>query len=149
VDRNNQVVNWYAIVPATFAALAVAVPWLLLHSSEFGLALQFGFSLVCHQHAERSFVLFGGSVAVCARCLGIYLGAALGLMIRVPRELAWRLLVGTAAVSLVDCAAEMASLHGNWMIARFALGAALGIAAAILVRASAEGDKTSSQVEPA
>ena len=57
----------------------VATPWLLAHSPVIGFALQRGFALVCHQQAERSFVLFGGSVAVCARCLGIYLGAAVGI----------------------------------------------------------------------
>jgi uncharacterized membrane protein len=149
VDRNDQIVKWYALVPATFAALAVAVPWLLIHSPAFGLPLQFGFSLVCHQHAERSFAIFGGSVVVCARCLGIYLGAAIGLLLCVPREVAWRLLLGAAAINLVDWIAEVGGLHGNWMLARLALGAALGIAAAMLVRASAEGVQTSTQVEAA
>jgi uncharacterized membrane protein len=125
-------------MPASLAALAVAVPWLLVHSPVLGLALQRGFALACHQQPERSFVLFGGSVAVCARCLGIYLGAALGLVICVPREFAWRLLLSTAAINLVDWIAELGGLHGNLMLARFALGAALGISAAMLVRASAE-----------
>ena len=149
MDRRDQILKWYAIVPATLAATAVAVPWLLVHSPAFGLALQYGFSLVCHQQPERSFILFGGTVAVCARCLGIYLGAALGLMIRVPRELAWRLLIVTATVSLADWIAEMGGLHGNWMLARFTLGAALGIAAAMLVYASAVEVKISSQAEAA
>ena len=39
VDRNDQVVKWYAIVPATLAALAVAVPWLLVHSPALGARL--------------------------------------------------------------------------------------------------------------
>ena len=126
------------MVPATFAAVAVAVPWLLVHSPVLGLALQRGFALVCHQHPERSFVLFGGTVAVCARCLGIYLGAALGMLVRVPRDLAWRLLLGAATINLVDWIAEVSGVHGNWMLARFALGAALAVAAAMLVRSSAE-----------
>jgi len=146
VDRNDQIVKWYAIVPAALVALAVAVPWLLVHSPVLGLALQRGFALVCHQQPERSFVLFGGSVAACARCLGIYLGAALGLVIRVPREFAWRLLLGAAAINLVDWIAEAGGLHGNWMLARFALGAALGVAAALLVRASAEEFRLPAQV---
>jgi uncharacterized membrane protein len=138
VDRNDQILKWYAIVPATLAATAVAVPWLVVHSPVLGLALQRGFALVCHQHPERSFVLFGGTVAVCARCLGIYLGAALGMLVRVPRDLAWRLLLGAATINLVDWIAEVSGVHGNWMLARFALGAALAVAAAMLVRSSAE-----------
>jgi hypothetical protein len=81
--------------------------------------------------------------------LGIYLGAAIGLLLCVPREVAWRLLLGAGAINLVDWIAEVGGLHGNWMLARLALGAALGIAAAMLVRASAEGVQTSTQVEAA
>lgn len=137
------------MAPLTLAAAAIAVPYLLRVIPALAVALQRGFALVCHQQAGRSFILFGGSVAVCARCLGIYLGAALGLMIRVPRELAWRILLSTTAISLLDRFAEIGDLHGNWMFARFTLGAALGAAAAMLVRASAEEVKISSQAEAA
>jgi uncharacterized membrane protein len=139
-------VKWYAIVPLTLAAIAVAVPWLLAHSPELGLALQRGFALVCHQQAERSFLFFGGSVAVCARCLGIYLGAAAGLFLRVPRTVAWRWLTAAVAFNLVDWAAEFAGLHGNWIFARFVLGIALGVAGAVLVVAS---EKTPTQLKKA
>jgi hypothetical protein len=33
--------------------------------------------MVCHQRPERSFSLFGAQLPVCARCTGIYAGAAL------------------------------------------------------------------------
>lgn len=33
--------------------------------------------LICHQRPERSFYLFGVQLPVCARCTGIYAGAAL------------------------------------------------------------------------
>lgn len=38
-------------------------------------------SLVCHQQPERSFHLAGAQLPVCARCLGLYAGAAAGLTI--------------------------------------------------------------------
>ena len=136
-------------MPATFAAAAVVVPWLLVHSSACGLALQFGFSLACHQHAERSFAMFGGSVAVCARCLGIYLGAALGMLMRVRGELAWRLLLAVASINFLDWVAEVAGLHGNWMLTRFALGLTLGAAAAMLVVASVDEVKIPAQARTA
>lgn len=126
----------YAVVPATLAALACAAPWLFAHSPELGLALQRGFALVCHQQPERSFFLFGGSLAVCARCLGIYLGAAAGLLRRVPRQYACRLLITAAILNLVDGSGELAGLLGNWMFVRFMLGLALGAAAAMFVAAS-------------
>ena len=34
-------------------------------------------SLLCHQRPDRSFFLWGSQMPVCARCLGIYAGAAL------------------------------------------------------------------------
>ncbi len=88
----------YAMVPAIFAAVAIAVPFLLHSIPILGFALQRGFALICHQQAERSFLLFSGSVAVCARCLGIYLGVTAGLLVRLPRAIAVRWL--TAAVVL-------------------------------------------------
>jgi uncharacterized membrane protein len=38
-------------------------------------------SLVCHQRPERSFHALGVQYPVCARCTGIYLGAAIGAAI--------------------------------------------------------------------
>ena len=106
------------------------------HSPVFALALQRGFSVVCHQQPERSFTLFGGAVAVCARCLGIYLGAAIGLVMNTSRRLATQVLVAAVVVNLVDWLAELAGLHGNWMFARFAFGLALGMTGAMLVAAN-------------
>jgi uncharacterized membrane protein len=34
-------------------------------------------SVICHQRPERSFHLWGAQMPVCARCTGLYLGAAL------------------------------------------------------------------------
>lgn len=36
-------------------------------------------SVVCHQLPERSFHLVGAQLPVCARCTGLYLGAAIGV----------------------------------------------------------------------
>jgi uncharacterized membrane protein len=136
VDRKGYSVRWYAIVPATLAGVAVAVPVLMARAPEIGFALQRGFALVCNQRPERSFLLFGGSVAVCARCLGIYLGAAVGLLLRVSRKVALRCLLAAVALTLADWLAELCGLHGNWMLARSALGFMLGATAAGLVMAS-------------
>ncbi len=122
----------WPLLPLALAASACAVPWLMSHLPALALALQRGFSLVCHQHADRSFAMFGGTVAICSRCLGIYLGASAGLLLRVPRQLAWRFLLTALAANLIDWTAELAGLHGNWMFTRFALGAALGLAGAML-----------------
>lgn len=36
-------------------------------------------SLICHQLPQRSFHLAGAQLPVCARCTGLYLGAAIGV----------------------------------------------------------------------
>jgi uncharacterized membrane protein len=138
VDRKSQIEKWYAIVPAALAVVAVAVPWLIARAPEMGFALQRGFALVCHQRAERSFFLFGGSVAVCARCLGIYLGAVAGLLVCVPRPIAWRWLIAAVSINAIDWLAELGGMHSNWTAARFALGIALGVAASMLVAARSD-----------
>jgi uncharacterized membrane protein len=123
-------------VPATLAVVAVAIPVLMARVPEIGFALQRGFALVCHQQSVRSFFLFGGSVAVCARCLGIYLGAAAGLLLRVSRRVAWGWLIAAATINVADWLAELTGMHGNWMATRFAMGLALGVAAGLLVATS-------------
>ena len=70
-------VGWLALLP--IAPLLIRRPeWA---SSSFGHAVAYLVyrvgSLVCHQRPERSFQLLGVALPVCARCTGIYLGAAL------------------------------------------------------------------------
>ena len=52
----------------------------------FALVIYAAGSLICHQRPERSFHLLGAQLPVCARCLGIYAGAALiSVIVRSPR----------------------------------------------------------------
>jgi uncharacterized membrane protein len=59
---------------------------------------------VCHQLEPRSFHLWGHQMPVCARCTGIYVGAAVGAVLAAQRERALRLsprwIVGLAAAPL-------------------------------------------------
>jgi uncharacterized membrane protein len=137
----------WSLVPFALVALACAVPWLFAHSPELAFALRRAFALVCHQRPDRSFVLFGGTVAVCARCLGAYVGAAAGLLLWVPRQLAWRCFVPVAALNALDWLAEIIGLHGNLTSLRFALGIALGLTAAMLINSARTMQKTSTYRE--
>jgi uncharacterized membrane protein len=124
-------------LPATLAATAVAAPALAAANLSFAaLAIALFFSPVCHQDAARSFWLFGGPVAVCARCLGLYLGAAAGAWLRAPRKILLPILGTTAVLNLLDVLTELIGLHGNWIATRFVLGLSLGAALASLVAGS-------------
>src|SRR4051794_4963923 len=48
-------------------------------------AVYFSAGLLCHQRPERSFYLWGTQFPVCARCAGIYAGAALGVIVELVR----------------------------------------------------------------
>jgi uncharacterized membrane protein len=125
------------LTPLAVAVAVVTAPYFIIHGPMvLGIALQHAFALVCHQRPERCFWIFGAPVAVCARCLGIYLGAAIGLLLRTSRRIALRLLIVAAAINLLDVVTEFAGLHGNWMTVRFALGLGLGATAGLLISSS-------------
>jgi hypothetical protein len=69
-----------------WAALIVAAPYLAsrAHTSASASVLILGVyglgSLICHQLPERSYHLWAAQMPVCARCAGIYLGAACGAL---------------------------------------------------------------------
>lgn len=114
-------------LPTALASAGVGAPLLSLAGFPLlSFAIWQFFSLVCHQDPARSFWIAGMPVAVCARCLGIYLGAAAGAWVEASRKTLLRALAIVLAASLLDFAAEMAGVHGNWPLARFALGAMLG-----------------------
>lgn len=42
--------------------------------------IKIGFSPVCHQIPERSWIIMGYPMAVCSRCAGIYYGGLIGIL---------------------------------------------------------------------
>jgi uncharacterized membrane protein len=104
-------------------------------------------SLVCHQRPERSFHWHGAQMAVCARCAGIYAGAAVALAFalvsgpvalrgfgdtsRVRRWLVWSSVPTVLTVGL-----EWAGWWHASGLVRAIAGAPLGGAAALVVAAA-------------
>lgn len=101
-------------------------------------------ALVCHQLPDRSFHLWGAQLPVCARCTGLYAGAALGLAAWVaaagrrgtwPRESAIKALaIGSAptAVTVATAWLGIADPPNAW---RAALALPLGAIAGRVVGA--------------
>jgi uncharacterized membrane protein len=90
------------------AAIFLA-PWLAAKGASGPARMLYAFFRpVCHQIANRCFMLAGHPLAVCGRCLGIYIGFAAGLLlypfirgfrtIRLPRPLTFILSVLPLAV---------------------------------------------------
>jgi uncharacterized membrane protein len=94
-------------------------------------------AIICHQRPERSFHLWGAQLPVCARCAGIYLGAAVAVVIasivqvNAARELPGKRLraaiVVAALPTLLTLTYEWTTGHmpANWVraLAGFPLGA--------------------------
>jgi uncharacterized membrane protein len=103
-------------------------------------------SFVCHQRAERSFLIAGEPMPVCARCTGLYLSGAIGALMawlalpRTPRGTRAAILVA-AAPTLATFAAEWAGLAepGNLLraVAALPLGAVCGWVFVRMLRAEA------------
>jgi uncharacterized membrane protein len=107
-------------------------------------------SFICHQRPERSFHLDAVQLPVCARCLGIYAGAAVGLVSRLvpatdPANAAGRdsgnrpaigartaLILGVAP-TLVTIVVEWSGLFPVGNVIRAAAGLPIGIAAAFVL----------------
>ena len=102
-----------------------------------GRVLDAWFSFQCHREEARTFL----TSAVCARCLGIYVGLGLGALVVRPRlapkqHLLW---MGVAAAALAaDVLSEAFELRPPFAPLRFATGLALAFPAAVsIVRAVA------------
>jgi uncharacterized membrane protein len=96
--------TWAGALPlATFAA-AQAQP---TPSAYLGaLAIYAIGGAICHQLEPRSFHLWGRQMPVCARCTGIYAGAAVGAVLAAARPRAvrlsprWMVAVATAPIAV-------------------------------------------------
>ncbi len=67
--------------------LCPAIIWLLpflLQRSPFYLIARLAFSALCHQQPDRSFVVNGMLMMVCARCAAIYTGLPIGVFFCAP-----------------------------------------------------------------
>jgi uncharacterized membrane protein len=113
-------IGWAAALP--IATLVASRPVASSSLYLFGFAVYVVGSVVCHQRPERSFFLWAHQMPVCARCTGIYAGAAFTVLSwpvvqRLP--LVARRLESTVARSpkgfaLLACAPAIATLVYEW-----------------------------------
>lgn len=120
----------------------------------WGFLAAFAYSVggvVCHQLPDRSFVLAGRQLPVCARCTGLYLGVACGLigwfLIRrflARRQVNPRVALYAFAIAVVPTAVSWAmGILGAWdgsNVTRAVLAVPLGVTAGAIVAAVAARD---------
>ncbi|HEU4597952.1 MAG TPA: DUF2085 domain-containing protein [Pyrinomonadaceae bacterium] len=141
--RRARLVVWGAAASlvALFVGIIVLAP--ALRARGFMLASEVIYQslrVACHQQAERSFHFEGFPLAVCARCFGLYAGAAAGLVAYpLLRSLdrtdapgrAW--LLAAALPTSVDFALGVLGVWENTHLSRFLTALLLGVASAFFI----------------
>ena len=135
----------FPFLATTWVVLLLTAPRAALGTPLSALVYAFG-SLVCHQRPERSFYLGQAQVPVCARCFGLYLGAAIGaiallmfwsastsIALRRTRGHMRTLLLVSAAPTAISWTSEVAGLWAASNVTRFLAALPLGIAVAVTV----------------
>lgn len=145
-------VSWAALLPAAVWAAGHSVwPPGLLATCVYAIG-----AMVCHQLPERSFLLAGTPLPVCARCTGIYAGAALGTglaLVMRPRTPSpfesdrtvrrWRMaLVAGVAPSAVTLLLEWTTGRVPGNAIRALAGLPIGIVVAGFVMATVADDRS-------
>ncbi len=117
---------------AIWLALIFLAPLLRFVDSRWHVLIYTIFSPTCHQIESRCFLVFGFPLAVCARCLGIYMGFLFGVLLFLKESPFPPLLPRTKTFVLVTCPLVLDSLGnllGIWQsphLLRLGVGALWG-----------------------
>ena len=132
----------FVLIAIAWVVLLAAAPTAAFGGPASGVVYAMG-SLVCHQRPERSFHVGLAQLPVCARCSGLYMGAALGAVATLAGRSRRRdadaaallraVLVGAAAPTAVTWTAEALGLWAPSNLVRCAAALPLGAAVAITV----------------
>jgi uncharacterized membrane protein len=127
-----------AVASAAWLALVVAAPWSAHRESWLAPLLYALFDPVCHQIAERSFHLWGEPLAACHRCVGLYVGCAIGIVSwpSLPRAAARLLARPRWILAFSIPLAIDALLIANTAASRLTTGLIAGFPVALLVLAA-------------
>jgi uncharacterized membrane protein len=97
------------------------------------------FHSVCHQNPDRTFTAWGSPLAVCHRCLGLYFGFWLGLLLLTRIRRPAKMLLARPRLLLIALAPLALDLAmANSPASRFLTGALAAAPAALFVWIAAE-----------
>ncbi|MCX6161614.1 MAG: DUF2085 domain-containing protein [Ignavibacteriae bacterium] len=119
-----------------WTVFAVFTPYLESQDGLPGRIGEFGyifFSSTCHQLDDRSYHLFGGKIAVCARCISVYTGFTFAAIIypfikktdnqKIP---ALWILISAAGLLFADAILDYAGVFKNTFLTRSITGGITG-----------------------
>lgn len=124
------------LLATLFVAGTYAAPLL---SSLTGRLLTWAYAPLCHQIAERSIPIGAGVQAVCARCAGLYLGGAVGLLLAagclglLKRRLRPAILGLALAPTLIDALLPWLGFSGLSNVPRLVLALPAGLVAGLFL----------------
>lgn len=136
-----------------FLAIAAGL-WLLLLLAAPAAMFPAG-RFICHQRPERSFFINGRQMPVCARCTGLYAGAAVAAPLAllaassIASARARRALLSSALPTAITWMLEFAGVMPFSNLARFVAALPLGFTAAWLVLAALRAAPAPSTQHPA
>ena len=138
--------TWIVLaVAAAVPSVILAVATLCTRALALGASPQWRlpFRLICHGMAERSLVLWGVPMPICARCVAIYAGLLAGLAafaaVRWVTERAARMTAMAAVIPLaIDGLTQLSGLRESTNTLRIATGLAAGLAFGFWILAAVE-----------
>ncbi len=128
-------------LPTLILGAAAAGTWAIAEGASQQWRLLF--RIMCHGLAERSLQLFGTPMPLCARCVGIYAGMLVGILVfwAIPllRERVMRVFVIAAVSPLaIDGLTQLAGLRESTNPLRLATGAIAGMAFGLWILSAVE-----------
>lgn len=125
--------HYFALLAGTLLWCAVIVLPTAAPDSAAESVFRF-FASVCHQRADRSFLISGHQLPVCVRCASIYGGFLLGIILHplIRRSVAHRaLLLCGLLPMLIDVFLDVVGIHASNAFTRLASGSLFGVLAAL------------------
>ena len=130
-----------AAIPTVILSVAALCSWALAHGASD--AWRLPFRLLCHGLPQRSFALYGVTMPICARCVGVYLGLLVGLalfpLLSRLQERVMRVGAFVAVMPLaIDGLTQLTGLRESTNELRVATGLLAGLAFGLWVLSAVE-----------
>lgn len=89
-------------------------------------ALEWPWAQTCHRLPDRTLRVFGSSMPMCSRCMGLDVGFGLGMIVARPYrgpKLMWSWMAIAGALLALEIVTQNRGMHPIWHTTRFVTGA--------------------------